>query len=265
MNRAENSPSIPHLLGHARGLPRGQFSVGDRISEDVNGVNHPAWASRGRCTAKSYAPLSSVTTTPPRLHRLDAGVLNGLYSDLLRDGRHDGQGLSPRSVHYIHTIIHRALRDAVRWGRMVGNPADVADPPRHKASESSPMRIWTPGELRRFLELSASTSDRYLAAWHLLSSTGLRRGEALGLRWTDVDLETGQASVRQTVIAVGHEVRFGTPKAARGRRSVSLDTRTVTVLREHRRRQLEERLAIGVGWRDHDPAETVADLVFGDG
>jgi hypothetical protein len=68
------------------------------------------------------------------------------------------------------------------------------------------MRTWTPADLRRFLELSASTDDRHLAAWHLLSSTGLRRGEALGLRWTDVDLEAGQASIRQTVIAVGHEV-----------------------------------------------------------
>jgi integrase len=121
------------------------------------------------------------------------------------------------------------------------------------------MRTWTPADLRRFLELSASTDDRHLAAWHLLSSTGLRRGEALGLRWTDVDLEAGQASIRQTVIALGHEVRFGTPKTARGRRSVSLDARTVNILREHRRRQLEERLAIGVGRHDHDLLSTKVD------
>ena len=67
---------------------------------------------------------------PVQLRRLDAGMLNGLYAALLADGKqfNGGGGLSPRSVSYVHTIVHRALRDAVRWGRIPRNPADAADP-----------------------------------------------------------------------------------------------------------------------------------------
>jgi hypothetical protein len=80
----------------------------------------------------------------------------------------------------------------------------------------------------------------------------MRRGECLGLRWTDLDLAAGRASIVQTVIAVNHEVRFGSPKTARGRRTVVLDPSTVTALREHRQRQqLAERLLMGVGFTDH--------------
>jgi hypothetical protein len=63
------------------------------------------------------------------LHAVDAGMLNSLYATLLREGRrnHEAGGLSPRSVRYVHTIAHRALKDAVKWGRLARNPADAAD------------------------------------------------------------------------------------------------------------------------------------------
>jgi integrase len=80
----------------------------------------------------------------------------------------------------------------------------------------------------------------------------MRRGEALGLRWADVDLEAGQVATRQTVIAVGHKVQMGTPKTARSRRTVAIDSGTVAVLRAHRAAQAAERLQVGSGWRDHD-------------
>lgn len=86
----------------------------------------------------------------------------------------------------------------------------------------------------------------------VLATTGMRRGQALGLRWADVDLDAGRAAVRQTVIAVQHEVRLGTPKTARGRRSVTLDRATVAALREHRARQAAERLQLGAGYRNLD-------------
>jgi len=80
----------------------------------------------------------------------------------------------------------------------------------------------------------------------------MRRGECLGLRWSDVDLMAGRVSITQTVIAVNHNVRIGSPKTARGRRTVALDPRTVAALREHRQNQLAERLLMGAGFTDHD-------------
>jgi integrase len=178
-------------------------------------------------------------------------MLNGLYAALLADGKQSngGGGLSPRSVRYVHTIVHRALKDAVRWGRIARNPADAADPPRAAATSRPTMTTWTAPEVRAFLEHTAD--HRLHAAFVVLATTGMRRGECLGLRWTDLDLDGKRASIVQTVIAVNHEVRFGSPKTARGRRTVVLDSGTIAALREHRQRQLAERLLMGAWFTDH--------------
>jgi integrase len=151
---------------------------------------------------------------------------------------------------YIHAIVHRALRDAVRWGRLARNPADAADPPKATATSRPESTTWTAEELRTFLE--RTRSSRFSAAYHLIATTGLRRGEALGLRWQDLDLDAGRASIRQTVIAIKHAVMIGTPKTAKGRRTITLDSGTVAALREHRKRQAAERLLMGAGWIDLD-------------
>jgi integrase len=186
-----------------------------------------------------------------QLRRIDAGMLNALYADLLADGKQSngGGGLSSRSVRYVHTIVHRAFRDAVRWGRIARNPADAADPPRAAATARPTMTTWTADQLRAFLEHIAE--HRLHAAFVVLATTGMRRGECLGLRWSDLDLPAGRLSIVQTVIAVNHEVRIGSPKTARGRRTVALDQGTVAVLRRHRQQQLAERLIMGAGCTDH--------------
>lgn len=188
-----------------------------------------------------------------RLQAVDAGAVNGLYARLLAEGnRAKAGGLSARSVHYVHTILHRAMKDAVRWGRLQKNPTDAADPPRLSAATRPEIVTWPADTVRDFLVRSESESDRYYPLWVLLATTGMRRGEALGLRWADLELDAGQAAIRQTVIAVGHKVQMGTPKTARSRRTVALDAGTVAVLRGHRAKQAAERLQIGSGWRDHD-------------
>ncbi|HET6918744.1 MAG TPA: tyrosine-type recombinase/integrase, partial [Jiangellaceae bacterium] len=187
------------------------------------------------------------------LRRLDAGMLNGLHAVLLAEGKQSnaGGGLAPKTVRYVHTIIHRALRDAVRWGRIARNSANAADPPRAAATSRPTMRTWTALEVRTFLEHTAD--HRQHAAFVVLATTGMRRGECLGLRWQDVDLAASRASIVQTVIAVNHDVRIGSPKTAKGRRTVVLDPGTVAALREHRQRQLAERLLMGEGFTDHGP------------
>jgi len=190
-----------------------------------------------------------------QLRRIDAGMLNTLYAALLADGRKDyaGGGLSPRTVRYVHTIAHRAFKDAVKWGRLARNPADAADPPKAAAASRPESITWTADQLRSFLE--GTRGSRYWAAYLLLATTGLRRGEALGLRWADLDLDGARASIRQTIIAVKHTAMLGTPKTAKGRRTVTLDSGTAAALREHRKRQAAERLLMGAGW-------TETDLVF---
>jgi integrase len=189
---------------------------------------------------------------PVELRRIDAGALNGLYAALLADGRKDyaGGGLAPRTVRYIHTIIHRALKDAVKWDRLARNPADAADPPKPGAASRPETITWTADQTRAFID--GTRQSRHWAAYLVLATTGLRRGEALGLRWRDLDLDTGRASIRQTIIAVQHTAMIGTPKTAKGRRTVTLDRGTVVALREHRKRQAAERLLMGAGWTDND-------------
>ncbi len=158
-------------------------------------------------------------------------------------------GLDRRTVNYIHTILHRALKDAVRWGRLLRNPADAADPPRG-GQKSDGVHAWDSSTLRQFLDASRDANDRNLALWVLLATTGMRRGEALGLRWSDVDLDAGRTRIVQTIIQTGNVVSVGEPKTARGRRPISLDPATVAVIRAHRHRMLQERLLVGTDFDD---------------
>ena len=182
------------------------------------------------------------------LGRLSAMHLEALYADLLTDGRADGTGgLSPRTVGHVHRVLRNALADAVRVGKLHRNAAALARPPSVPHRE---MSVWSPEQLRQFLGYLQRTQDRLLALWVLAATTGLRRGELLGLRWQDVDLDHGRVSVMQTLTVADRVVRFAEPKTARGRRSLALDAATVKVLRAHRARQSEERLAWGAAWPD---------------
>jgi len=246
------------------------------LAELLGNVNRGTYVPRSRQTVSEYVEewLAAIAPTVRpsthysysrnlRLHvvprigsappvAVDAGTLNQLYAALLADGRKDyaGGGLAPRTVRYIHTILHRAFKDAVRWGRLARNPADAADPPKAGEASRPESVTWTAVQLRTFLE--GARRSRHWTAYLVLATTGLRRGEALGLRWSDLDLDAGRASIRQTVIAVKHTAMLGTPKTAKGRRTVKLDKGTVAALREHRRRQAAERLLMGAGWTDTD-------------
>jgi integrase len=112
-----------------------------------------------------------------------------------------------------------------------------------------PPRIWSARQLDDFL--AHVRDDRLYAAWRGAAMTGLRRGELLGLDWDAVDLDAGRLAITRTLIEGKGAPRFSEPKTKRGRRSVALDAGTVEALREHRERQLDERLAWGAAYRDH--------------
>ena len=107
---------------------------------------------------------------------------------------------------------------------------------------------WTPEEMRRFL-LATRDSVRG-PLWHFLATTGARRGEALGLRWRDLDLDAGTASIRQTIgVDSGRIIRNPTTKSGKPR-VIDLDVETVATLRRHRAAQNAERLRLGDRWKD---------------
>jgi integrase len=134
----------------------------------------------------------------------------------------------------------------VRWGQLSRNPLDAADPPRAKGDGSREMHTWTKDQLRAFL--TAVKDDRLSPLWYLIAMTGMRRGEAIGLRWSDVDLEAGRLSVRRALIPINREVVVSEPKTAKGRRVVALDAGTIEVLKGQAARQLEEHSEWDEGW-----------------
>jgi integrase len=194
-----------------------------------------------------------------QLQALDGGMLNTFYTELLAKGRLHGSqspGLKPRTVRYIHTIVHAALDDAVRWRRVAGNAADQATPPSAKSAKPPEMQVWSGPELARFLSLTED--DRYHSPWLFLATTGCRRGEALGLRWRDVDFARGLSAIRQELIPLtkpsgrGREGRLLPRTKSDKPRVIELDARTLSALRTWRAAQAEERLLVGSGYADHD-------------
>jgi integrase len=176
------------------------------------------------------------------LQQLRAPRLNATYAELLERGRKDGRGgLSPRSVQYLHTILDMALAAAVEWNFIPRNPADAAKLPKQVKRQ---LKTWTADELRRFL--AHVREHRLYAAFLLLATTGMRRGEVLGLHWSDVDLDAGRLAITRTWIAPNGKQQEGTPKTKRSNRPISLDAGTVAALREHRERQQLEAAFLSV-------------------
>lgn len=185
-----------------------------------------------------------------QLRDIGPGQLNALYATLLSEGRRNGPGgLSAKTVHYIHTIAHKALADAVDAGVLAANAADRAKPPRPRTQSATELRFWTPEQLRSFLALVEG--HRLEAAWHLSSMTGMRRGEVLGLRWADIDLGNGRAHVRHALVSVSYELIFSTPKNHCAR-VIDLDPATADHLRVHRDRQTKDRREWGADYQDGD-------------
>jgi len=189
-----------------------------------------------------------------KLAKLTGSQVNALYARLAETGAKDGtKGLSAMTIHHVHACLHKACKDAVRWGHISRNPLDAADPPRKQGEGAREMRTWTKEQLKAFL--GAVAGERLSPLWHVIAMTGMRRGEAIGLRWSDVDLEAARLSVRRALIPTSREVVVSEPKTAKGRRVIALDLGTVEVLKAQAARQLEEQ-------RDWNEAWVESGLVF---
>lgn len=173
-----------------------------------------------------------------RLGDLRPVMIERLYAQLILSGGRGGKPLSPKSVVNVHLCLRKALEDAERLGMVATNPVRRVRPPRWQSPE---MRVWSATQTQAFL--GASENHRLHAAFVLLATTGMRRGEVVGLRWDDVDLDGLRLQVRQSVTTTGNRIVTDAPKTRRSRRSIALDDDTVDVLRAHRLRQADERLA----------------------
>ncbi|MBX6770850.1 MAG: site-specific integrase [Chloroflexi bacterium] len=183
--------------------------------------------------------LPALGTRP--LGKLTPLDLMRLYRTIQESGR------SARTTQYVHAVLHRALDQAVRWGLIPRNVADLVDPPRPARTEMQPLTV---EQVKRFLE--AARDDRLHALYVLAVTTGLRIGELLALQWGDLDTERGTLHVQRSLRRTSAGLVFQEPKSARSRRVISLPTLALAALRQHRARQLEERLKLGTLWDDHD-------------
>jgi integrase len=203
--------------------------------------------------------LPHLGATP--LSKLSPADLNAFYDVLEQRGGKGGRRLSAKTVLNVHRMLHKALGDAVRLGRLSRNPVGLVQPPSASRGATD---VWSVQQLRAFLK--HVSTERYYAAWLLFATTGMRRGEVAGLAWSDIDLAAAKLRVRATLGLVnGHPTWKPRPKTAAAERTMSLDPDTVDALRAHRRTQAEERLGAGLAWcstqTDH-LGQSRDDLVF---
>ena len=156
-------------------------------------------------------------------------------------------GLAPRTVQYVHVTLQKALKQAVADGLIPRNAAAAVRAPRPKKKEIRPL---SPAQARAFLQAAGETGDRFEAAYVLAVHCGLRRGEILGLKWDDLDLEAGTLQVRRTLSEARAGQRFELPKNGKGR-SIRLTSQAVEALRGHLGRQLQEIAEVGDLYRGH--------------
>jgi integrase len=177
-----------------------------------------------------------------KLSRLTPAHLQALYAAKLREG------MKPASVRQIHAILHKALEQAVRFNLIPTNPASKVDPPKVRQEEITPLSA---EQASKLLDVTRNERDRFEALYMLALTTGLRIGELLGLKWSDLDLDARRVRVSRQLQRSQDGLIFTDPKAA-SRRTVDLPASTVEALKRHRKRQVEETLKAGGAYQDND-------------
>ena len=215
----------------------------------------------------------------PHLGRIALGDLTGrqvagMVTTIAATPTPYGRPVTPSMLHRIRATRRSALNAAIREGLLRDNPARHVETPsprrpqaqvwtEHRVQEwrrsgqRFAVAVWTTHQVAAFLDFVAP--DRLVAMWWLIALRGLRRGEAAGLRWVDVDLDAKVVMIGQQRIPYGRTVTVGPPKTAASRRTIALDRHTVRMLREHRRHQRAEATAAGEVWQDSGYVFTTPD------
>jgi integrase len=182
------------------------------------------------------------------LVKLSALEIQAYYSQARQNGRRRGGGLSARTVLHHHRILRQALSRAVKWDLLTRNPTDKVEPPKAPRlemcalNEKQSLALLALVEGNRVLELPVT----------LAVTTGLRRGEILGLKWSDINLETAVMSICRTLEQSKARLEFKQPKTERSRRAVALPAIAIQALRKHRAEQARLRLKLGARYNADD-------------
>jgi integrase len=170
-----------------------------------------------------------------KLRDLKTHHVQNLYTKKL------AEGISPRTTRLIHSVLHNGLNHALKIGLVVRNVSDMTTLPKVQRKELKTLDDY---QVRQLLQAAEGTRMRVL--FRIAVTTGLRQGEILGLKWSDLDWQTGRLQIqRQVQRRKGEGLVFCEPKSASGRRVVSLGEKTVDILREHREKQYKERVLAG--------------------
>lgn len=188
-------------------------------------------------TFKSYEELLRLYIRPHlgdiKISELTPLKIQDTYNKLTE------QGLSPRTVRYAHSVLRDALEQAVKWQMLTRNPCQHVDLPKNQKKE---MTILTAGQAKTFLE--AAKESKWYPLFSLLLASGMRPGEALGLRWPDIDFDQGRIHVQRALSQTDEGRRLLEPKTAKGRRVIPLPKSVLADLKAHRKAQLEEQMRL---------------------
>lgn len=215
-----------------------------------------AWVARWRQTSLQASDRKNTTKALyARICRtyIETSAIGGKRLDRLRPNDIEEFVVAQRkkyadsTVRTSYTVLRAALDGAVRDGLLASNPAAKVPRPRVERNDA---RSLTPAEVSQLL--AKARTSRYYAFVLTLAHTGLRRGEAAALRWSDIDFERRELSVTHTLVRVDGEPVLNRPKSKRSRRRVPMSNELVTELKATRKRQKEERLRAGDQWLGHD-------------
>lgn len=202
---------------------------------------------------------------PILLSELATGHVQAMFTAIIREHEVEGRPVTPATLARIRATLRVALNAAMRQGHLADNPACRVELPAARrphavvwtsnrvehwqhTGERPVVAVWTAAQTAQFLR--HIRGHRLYAAYHLIALRGLRRGEAAGLRWCDVDLDEGAAVIGQQLQQYDGHIVVSSPKTRHSSRVIALDRTTITALRQHRARQVTEREIVGEGYRD---------------
>ena len=231
------------LNDHARGITLGD----DRLTVEAYLETWLKESVKPRVRPLTHTTYQSVVDThlAPGLGKIRLAKLTPAHVQALLNAKTDAD-LSARRVQLIREVLRNALNQAMKWGLVSRNVAALVDAPR---TVKKPVKPFTSEEVQSFLK--AAKGDRLEALWMLALATGLREGEALGLKWEDIDLKEGTLRVRHALQRIpGKGLQLMEPKSESSRRTIPLPQLAAQALRQHQLRQKQEARWGGTKWQD---------------
>ncbi|WP_424950306.1 tyrosine-type recombinase/integrase [Deinococcus sp.] len=240
---------------------RGQFAVTDKTTlEDYllkwHALREGTQAAKYAVAQKSLIHKHIVPGLGKRkLSSLTPRDLEAFYAGLRHqdDRRKDtfGTPLGDSMKRQVHNLLHLAFDDAVRLGDLLRNPADTARPRyTRQAAQDDTAKAWTQEEAGRFY--AVARQDARGVVFCFMLSTGMRIGEVLGLRWENVELQTGIVQIKEALVSLGGHAHRTTPKTNRSRRTLEVSGDALAILREQPERAANVREAQGERYVEND-------------